>query len=84
MTSTAADIMASSTSQQDAASGVIAGAAPAVVGVLRGERYSARREAEILGLYAQGWPIPPDVRRKLRPKHFRRTKEDVLEEARRR
>ena len=34
-------------------------------------RYSEGRESFIVQQYAQGWPLPAEVRRRLRPKHFR-------------
>lgn len=53
------------------------GGVPLVAGLLKGERFSLGREQEILQRYAQGVPIPSDVRRKLHPKYFRRTARDV-------
>lgn len=53
------------------------GGVPLVAGVLKGERFSLGREQEIVQRYAQGVPIPFDVRRKLRPTYFRRTARDV-------
>ena len=58
---------------QDAVGAVAFG----TVGVLKGSQYSPEREAEVLRLYAQGFGLPPDVRRKLRRKHFHRTAKDV-------
>jgi|GEM_PF-2069903 len=56
---------------------VLAGAAFGTVGVLKGSPYSPEREAEVLSLYAQGFGLPPELRRKLRRKHFHRTAQDV-------
>lgn len=69
--------MAGSTTVTGAVSGLVAGAAPAAVGFAKSARYSAQREADILSSYANGWPIPADVRRKLRRKHFHRTTNDL-------
>ncbi|MDO7853289.1 hypothetical protein Q4S41_16910 [Hymenobacter sp. CA1UV-4] len=74
----AAGEMVSSSTVAGAVSGLAVGAAPAAVGLSQANRYSAAREAAILSSYANGWPIPADVRRKLRRKHFHRTKADVL------
>ena len=70
--------MVASTTVAGAMSGLVAGAAPAAVGFSKASRFSAEREAAILNSYANGWPIPADVRRKLRRKHFHRTRQDVL------
>jgi len=59
--------------RQDAVGAVAFG----TVGVLKGSQYSPEREAEVLSLYAQGFGLPPEVRRKLRRKHFHRTAKDV-------
>ena len=48
------------------------------VGALKTSRYSVENEASVLKLYAEGWGLPPDIRRKLRRKHFHRTSRDVL------
>ncbi|MFC6223464.1 hypothetical protein ACFP2F_09445 [Hymenobacter artigasi] len=74
----AAGEMAASTTVSGAVSGLVAGAAPAAVGLVKSARYSTQREANILNSYANGWPIPADVRRKLRRKHFHRTVKDVM------
>ena len=47
-------------------------------GVLKTSRYSVENETSVLKLYAEGWGLPPDIRRKLRRKHFHRTSRDVL------
>ncbi len=70
--------MAGSATVAGAVSGLVAGAAPAAVGFSQASRFSAEREVAILRNYAGGWPIPADVRRKLRRKHFHRTRQDVL------
>ncbi|RZJ58225.1 MAG: hypothetical protein EOO55_01390 [Hymenobacter sp.] len=53
------------------------GGVPLVIGLLQTQRFSIEREREILQRYAQGAPIPPDIRRKLRRKYFRRTARDM-------
>jgi len=55
----------------------IAGGIPTAMGLLQMGRYSPQHEADVLKLYAEGWGLPPDIRRKLRRKHFRRTADDV-------
>ena len=62
---------------RSATAAAVYGGVPMVAGLLKGERFSPAREQEIIQRYAQGVAIPPDVRRKLRPKHFRRTARDV-------
>lgn len=57
--------------------GRLAGAAPMVLGLHKAARYSASREQEILAGYANGIPLPADVRRQLRRNHFHRTAKDV-------
>ena len=42
-----------------------------VVGLRQALRYGADRELLIVRQYEQGWPLPPEVRRRLRDKHFR-------------
>ena len=64
---------------RSATAAAVYGGVPMVAGLLKGERFSLAREQEIIQHYAQGVAIPPDVRRKLRPKHFRRTARDVRE-----
>jgi hypothetical protein len=61
----------------DVATAAVMGAVPAALGLLQMGRYSPQREAEVLKLYAEGWGLPPDIRRKLRREHFRRTADDV-------
>jgi hypothetical protein len=62
---------------RDVISGLVVGAVPSLIGLRQANRFSAEREADILSAYAEGRPIPADVRRRLRRKHFHRTKEDV-------
>ena len=69
--------LAGSATVAGAVSDLVVGAAPAAVGFARSARYGAQREAAILSNYANGWPIPADVRRKLRRKHFHRTAHDL-------
>ena len=42
-----------------------------VVGLRQALRYGADRELLIVRQYEQGWPLPPEVRRRLRAKYFR-------------
>lgn len=42
-----------------------------VVGLRLAFRYGSDREQLIVRQYEQGWPLPGDVRRRLRAKHFR-------------
>ncbi|RZK26117.1 MAG: hypothetical protein EOO63_15120 [Hymenobacter sp.] len=56
---------------------VVYGGVPLVAGILQAQRFSVERERYILQQYAQGAPIPLDIRRKLRRKHFRRTARDI-------
>ena len=62
----------------NAASAAFHGGIPLALGMRQALRFSQEREAFILKQYAEGWSIPPDVRRKLKRKHFRRTERDVL------
>jgi len=55
----------------------LAGGIPTALGLFQMGRYSPQNEADVLKLYAEGWGLPPDIRRKLRRKHFRRTADDV-------
>ncbi len=57
--------------------GLIIGVAPAMLGLRKAARYSTQREQEILTAYASGTPLPADVRRQLRRKHFHRTAKDI-------
>jgi len=56
----------------------IDGGIPIVVGLLKHQRYSVEREAAIIKHYREGWPIPSDIRRKLRRKHFHLTSRDLV------
>jgi hypothetical protein len=62
---------------QETRQDLLAGAAFGAIGLVKGERYSASREAAIIEGYALGNPIPADIRRKLRRKHFHRTAKDL-------
>jgi hypothetical protein len=42
-----------------------------VLGLRQAFRYSPEREHLIVRQYEQGWPLPPEVRRRLKPKYFR-------------
>ena len=55
----------------------INGGVPLAVGFLQHQRFSVEREADIIKNYNEGWSIPPDIRRKLRRKHFRLTSRDI-------
>jgi hypothetical protein len=72
-----ADLVTSAATLNGAVAGAMVGAVPALLGLRQAERYSAYREQVILSRYANGWPIPADVRQKLRRKHFHRTKQDI-------
>lgn len=45
--------------------------ASTVVAVRQYNRYSESREAGVVQRYEQGWPLPTDIRRRLRAKYFR-------------
>jgi hypothetical protein len=68
-----------SSAARSATAAAVYGGVPMVAGLLKGERFSLAREQEIIQRYVQGIGILPDVRRKLRPKDFRRTARDVRE-----
>ena len=42
-----------------------------VVGLRQALRYGSDRELLIVRQYEQGWPLPPEVRRRLKSKYFR-------------
>jgi hypothetical protein len=42
-----------------------------VVGLRQAFRYGSDREQLIVTRYEQGWPLPPEVRRRLKNKYFR-------------
>ncbi|SFP81522.1 hypothetical protein [Hymenobacter arizonensis] len=50
-----------------------------LVGAMKTSRYSVEEETDIIRRYNNGGPIPAQVRRKLKRKHFHRTTRDVLE-----
>ncbi|WP_052732265.1 hypothetical protein [Hymenobacter terrenus] len=62
---------------QETRQNAVAGAAFAGAGMLKAGRYSTENEAYILKRYSEGWSIPPDIRRKLRRKHFHRSARDM-------
>ena len=70
-------IVAEAATLNGALTGAVVGAAPVLLGLRQANRYSASREEFILGRYAEGKPIPADVRRQLRRKYFHRTAKDV-------
>ena len=41
-----------------------------VVGLRQALRYGPDREQLIVRQYEQGWPLPPEVRQRLKPKYF--------------
>ncbi|MGY3087409.1 hypothetical protein ACVWYF_000435 [Hymenobacter sp. UYAg731] len=47
------------------------GAVPTALGVRQYGRYSPEREGSLVRQYEQGWPLPPGIRRRLRPRHFK-------------
>ena len=67
----------SPTTYGTAAYAAVFGGVPFVLGTRQAARFSPEREAGILKSYAEGWPLPPDIRRLLRRKHFHRTPNDV-------
>ncbi len=62
--------------------GLVIGAGPAVLGLRKATLYSAQHEQEILTAYANGTPLPAEVRRQLRRKHFHRTIKDIAGQVR--
>jgi hypothetical protein len=44
---------------------------PTALGARQYWRFSTNRENAVVRLYEQGWPLPPDVRHRLRAKHFK-------------
>ncbi|MDB5236373.1 MAG: hypothetical protein JWR44_3366 [Hymenobacter sp.] len=65
---------------QDARQDALYNTAARIAGTLKDTRYSTEEEASIISRYRQGQALPPEVRRKLRRKHFHRTSGDVLEQ----
>ncbi|GAB2872121.1 hypothetical protein [Hymenobacter ruber] len=47
------------------------GVVPTALGTRQYWRYSQEREGGVVRQYEQGWPLPPQVRWRLRPKHFK-------------
>lgn len=70
--------ISNSATHSNVASAAVFGGVPFVLGMSQAVRFSQEREAAILKSYAEGWPIPFDIRRKLRRRHFHRTAHDVL------
>ncbi|MBF9220619.1 hypothetical protein [Hymenobacter ruricola] len=66
----------------DVAAAAVAGGVPLAVGLLQMGRYSEAREAEALKLYAEGWGLPPDIRSKLKRRHFKVKATDVRHQSR--
>lgn len=62
---------------QEARQDALASTAFTGVGLFKTARYSAENEAKVLKFYAAGWGLPPDLRRKLRRRHFHRTAHDL-------
>lgn len=56
---------------------IASGTSYALVGALQNRRFNVEREALILQQYAQGIPIPADIRRRLHGSLFKRTAKDV-------
>ena len=44
---------------------------PTVFGFRNYWRYGTDREAGVVRQYEQGWPLPPAIRRQLKPRHFK-------------
>ena len=44
------------------------------LGLRQAIRYGEGRESFVVQQYEQGWPLPADVRRRLKPKYFRAAK----------
>ena len=63
---------------QEARQNALANTAFTMAGLLKASDYSAENEAAIIQRYQAGGAIPPNIRRKLRRKHFHRTSRDVL------
>lgn len=67
---------AGSSTRDNVAQATVFGGVPLAVGLLQYGRFSPERETQVLAAYAQGQPLPPDIRRRLRRRHFRRTAKD--------
>ena len=63
---------------QEIRQNALASTAFTLAGLLQASSYSAENEAAIIQRYQAGGAIPPNIRRKLRRKHFHRTSRDVL------
>ncbi|UOQ99993.1 hypothetical protein MUN81_10940 [Hymenobacter sp. 5317J-9] len=61
----------------DVASAAVMGGVPMAVGLLQMGRFSPAREAEVLKLYAEGWGLPRDIRRRLKRRHFKMKANDI-------
>ena len=70
--------MGSPLTAQEVRQDALASTAFTIAGLLKASGYSAENEAAIIQRYQAGGSIPPDMRRKLRRKHFHRTSRDVL------
>ena len=55
----------------------LAGGVPLALGLLQMGRYSTEREAQVLKLYAEGWGLPPDIRHRLKRRHFKVKTKDL-------
>ncbi len=62
---------------QEARQDALARAAFAGTGAAKGTRYSTENEAFIIRSYEAGNPLPADIRRKLRRRHFHRSARDL-------
>jgi hypothetical protein len=49
-----------------------------IAAMVKESKYSLEEEAYVIRRYNDGGPIPPDIRRKLRRKHFHVTARDVV------
>ena len=47
------------------------GAVPTALGARQYWRYSQEREGSVVRQYEHGWPLPPEIRRRLRARHFK-------------
>ena len=63
---------------QEARQDALASKAFAVAGALKTSHYSTAEEYDLIRRYQAGEPIPANIRRKLKRKHFHRTTRDVL------
>ena len=65
-------------SAQEARQDALASTVFVGIGAAKVSRYSAENETAIIRQYREGAAIPPDIRRKLRRKHFHVTARDVV------